>query len=227
MSQLAAIHIAKKQLGLDEETYRDVLNRVTGKTSSKHMSSAERERVIQEFRRLGFEPAARGASKQFRTLLEGKYAPKLQALWISGWHLGVIRDNSDAALMKFVKRQTGLDHTRFLHYPEDARKAVEALKKMLEREAGVDWGPRADHAPAWRHSDQAKIAEALIRRCDALGLFTLKAGFLHRVETIACTQAAAMRSADWVRVHKHYGKLLREALAKQRAAKARAEKAGA
>ena len=53
--QLAKIHKAKKQLGLDEATYRALLARVTGKNSCGDMTTAERNAVIAEFVRLGFK----------------------------------------------------------------------------------------------------------------------------------------------------------------------------
>lgn len=53
--QLAKIHKAKKELALDESTYRALLMRVTGKNSCADMSTAERNLVIADFVRLGFK----------------------------------------------------------------------------------------------------------------------------------------------------------------------------
>lgn len=53
--QLARIHAGAKALALDEATYRSLLNRITGKTSSKDMTVAERNAVIAELVRLGFK----------------------------------------------------------------------------------------------------------------------------------------------------------------------------
>lgn len=135
---IAAIHVAKKDLGLDEGTYRTMLVNVVGKDSLRDMTPAEHQKVITHMRGKG-APSGRGK-------LAGPYAGKLQALWISGWHLGVVRNKSDEALLAFVKGRTGIDHTRFLRNAADARKAVEALKGMLEREAKVDWSANVDPA---------------------------------------------------------------------------------
>jgi hypothetical protein len=151
MNALAAIHVAKKQLGLDDETYRAVLMRVAGKASAGDMTEAERQRVVDELRRQGFKRAGKG--------LEGPFAKKLQALWIAAWNLGLVRDRRDVAMLSFVKRQTGIEHTRFLRDPADARKAVEALKGWMAREAKVDWTD-GDHKPAWQRLPGAKIALA-------------------------------------------------------------------
>lgn len=104
---LAKIHIAKKDLGLDDATYRAVLERVTGKTSSVAMTAEERDAVLVEMRRIGWKPRA-----SRRRGLDGPYAKKIQALWIAGWNLGLIRNREDTALIAFVKRQTGIEHTR-------------------------------------------------------------------------------------------------------------------
>lgn len=55
--QLARIHLAKKALALEDECYRAVLRRVTGKSSAALMDSAERQAIIAEFVRLGFTDA--------------------------------------------------------------------------------------------------------------------------------------------------------------------------
>lgn len=152
-SSIAAIHVAKSHLGLDEDTYRAKLANITGKLSAKDMTEAERQKVLSVFRNEGFKPAAGKPAKA----LTGRYAKKLQALWIAGYNLGVFRDRRDSALLAFVKRQTGIDHTRFLHFADDAASAIEALKSWLGREAGIQWsGIKTD----WLTSDAAKIAWA-------------------------------------------------------------------
>lgn len=53
--QLGRIHAGAKALGMDEETRRALLERVTGKRSSADMTGAERNAVIAELVRLGFK----------------------------------------------------------------------------------------------------------------------------------------------------------------------------
>ena len=174
MKALAAIHIAKKQLGLDDETYRAVLVRVTGKASSKDMSEAERGKVLEEFRRLGFvdkpglrdRPLSAAQAERWRRVareprrkLEGRYAGKLQALWIAAWNLGITRSRDDAALIAFVRRQTGIDHVRFVRDAAEAARAIEALKAWMAREARVDWS-FGKHMPASAIQPGLRIALA-------------------------------------------------------------------
>lgn len=58
MSSLAKIHIAKTQLGLDDDTYRAILARVAGVRSAKDLSPRQIGAVIAEFERLGWVPKA-------------------------------------------------------------------------------------------------------------------------------------------------------------------------
>ena len=55
---MAKIHIAKKDLGFDDDVYRDVLWRVTGKRSCKDMTIAELESVVKDMQNSGFKPKA-------------------------------------------------------------------------------------------------------------------------------------------------------------------------
>lgn len=59
--QLAAIHACAKQLRLDDDAYRALLERVTGQRSAGHLSAQGRARVLEEFKRLGA-----GAARQMR-----------------------------------------------------------------------------------------------------------------------------------------------------------------
>lgn len=52
--ELAAIHVAKRQLGLDDATYRTMLFTITRKRSAGELDHAERQAVIEHLRRRGF-----------------------------------------------------------------------------------------------------------------------------------------------------------------------------
>lgn len=53
-AQIGVIHVAKAKLGLDDEAYRDVLERLAGVRSSKDLDRAGFDVVMTEFERLGF-----------------------------------------------------------------------------------------------------------------------------------------------------------------------------
>lgn len=159
MNSTALINIGKNQLGLDDDAYRGMLHRVTGKTSLRIMSEVEKQNVIEDLKQKGFNPTVKGPSNSKRKRLEGKFAPKLQALWIAAYNLGVVTNGSDEALIAFVHRQTGLDHIRFLHDPADAYKAIETLKKWLTRVAEVDW-KKDTFLPDWANQPAGQTVTA-------------------------------------------------------------------
>tara|TARA_R110002124_G_scaffold284368_1_gene461528 strand:- start:42898 stop:43515 length:618 start_codon:yes stop_codon:yes gene_type:complete len=148
MKTTAAINVAWKAQGLDEDTARDVYERVTGKRRLTLMTSTEQRAVLAEFNGTPGGARAKG--------LTGPYAKKLQALWIAGWNLGIVQDRRDSAMLSFIKRQTGLESTRFLRDATDAQRVVEALKAWLARMGGVEWG----NSCGWLPSNESKIAWA-------------------------------------------------------------------
>lgn len=157
-AQIGAIHALAGRIGLTEDERRAFIARqASGKTSCRQLSGREAVRVIDGLKAL---QGGKGA-----TDLAGPYAAKLRALWLSGWHLGVVRDRTDRALLAFLERQTGLEHTRFLADAASARRVIEALKAWLAREGGVKW-------PASSSVDESKRAvwQAQRRRMAALGL---------------------------------------------------------
>lgn len=52
---IAVIHVGKKELGLDDDTYRDMLEHVTGKRSAKDLKIVELNKVIRELENKGFK----------------------------------------------------------------------------------------------------------------------------------------------------------------------------
>ena len=160
---IVAIQVAKKKLGLDEDTYRAKLKNVTGKTSTKDMTDEERQKVLTVFRNEGFKPAPSAPRPNGRAKITGRFAGKLQALWIACYNLGIVANRDDAALLAFVKRQTGIDHVRFLKFSDDAQKAIEALKAWMAREGGVVW-TNIDALADYDRADGYKIAWAQWRK---------------------------------------------------------------
>lgn len=134
MTTINAIYGARTAAALDDDTARDLYERETGKRSLRAMTPGEQLRVLNALRSRSTAPRQ----------LSGPYAKKLQALWIDGWNLGVVHDRRDAAMLAFVARQTGIERTEFLRDAGMARRAVEGLKKWLERAAGVCWGEHAE-----------------------------------------------------------------------------------
>ncbi|MEH7868771.1 regulatory protein GemA [Rhizobium laguerreae] len=207
-TSIAAIHVAKRQMGLDEDTYRAKLARITGKQSAKDMTEDERQTVLAVFRNEGFAPAPANRRVDGRQKLTGKYAKKLQALWIAAWNLGIVHDRDDKALIAFVKRQTGIDHTRFLVYADDAKRAIEALKAWIKREVGVSYGNTNGYN--WLVADGAKIAWAQWKiLMPGAGLLVRK-GFDSEVAKLTGRlMLQEVTTADWQIVMNSFGDRIR------------------
>lgn len=150
------IHSSFRTLGITEDDdKRAIYARVSGKTGLTVMTNDEKQAVADELRRMGAQPADRRPNGQAK--LSGRFAKKLQALWIACWNLGIVDNRDDAALTAFVKRQTGLDAVRFVAHADDATAAIEALKAWMARKAKVHFGP----APReWLEPHGARIAWA-------------------------------------------------------------------
>ena len=154
----ARIFAACKKRGIDTDTRRAIQTEATGQVSLKGMSAADMLRVLGAIERRG------GGD----SLPDHAMAPLLRALWISGWHLGVVRDRTDEALCKFVAQSLGVDAARFAGPRLGA--AVEEVKRLLAREGGVDWSPPSGEkagSPAAR--PRVRVVEAQWRRLLELG----------------------------------------------------------
>jgi phage gp16-like protein len=148
---LGKVHIARKQLALTDDSYRDVIERVTDRRSAAECDDRQLVAVIEEFKRLGWRDARKTPVKGGRPLATGPQAGKARALWLSLWNLGEISDPAESVLAAFVRRQTGKEDLRFCH-SGDFNKIVEGLKAMLSRaiEAAGWKVPAGDDAHAWR-----------------------------------------------------------------------------
>ncbi len=140
---LAKIHVGKKQLGLDDDTYRDMLERVTGKRSAKGLSVTKLELVVTEMEKAGFKPVKKAIKKApkragTRPMADGELARKIRALWISLYHLGIVANPTESALAKYVARQAKVSALQFLRNNQ-ADRVIESMKKWAERAGKVDW----------------------------------------------------------------------------------------
>ncbi len=158
-----AVHAACREHGLDTDARRDLQRRVTGKASLTQMTPDEIRALLDH---LNGGTGRRGQARD--ALPRGATTGKLRALWISGWHLGVVRDRTDRALASFIRRQTGLDAARWAHDPADAAKAIQGLEAWLAREARVDWSPYATASGPWAHP-RGRVLEAQWRILHRLG----------------------------------------------------------
>jgi len=128
-AMLAKIHIAKKELRLEEAEYRALLLRVAGVDSAKDLSDAKATAVIAELKSLGFKPRQSTGPK--RPPAQRADVRKIYALWGSLHSGAADRD----ALRAWVNGRFGVAAPEFLK-PEDAQNAIEQLKAWQRRLRG-------------------------------------------------------------------------------------------
>ncbi|WP_226781854.1 regulatory protein GemA [Oceaniglobus trochenteri] len=143
MNHNAIINIAKAQLGLEEDDYRAVLTRVTGKASLKLMSSRDKGAVIDELKRLGFKS---GKSKAHPV------APRsdlrlVHVLWRLLGEAGVLTKPGRAGLNAFLRVRFA-DHWQSvpmdidsMRDPDQIDAVIQALKQWCKRE-GIALDPQ-------------------------------------------------------------------------------------
>lgn len=188
---LGKVHIAKTALGLDDDTYRDLLEARTGKRSAAKCSNAQLVDLVEHFKAQGFKPKVKAPARARRaSLADSRTQRKARALWLSLYHLGLVGDPSEPALSSFVKRQARVDDVRFLT-PGQSYKVIEALKAWAARPldqggAGVDWRlvPVYDHETRIlcdQDRPRVRVIEAQWRRLIDLGVF--RTGNFARLDT--------------------------------------------
>lgn len=122
-AMLAKIHIAKKELALQDAEYRALLLRVGKVDSAKLLSERAAIAVIDEFKRLGWKPR-----ESTRPAAERAEIRKIYALW-GALHSGPLdRD----ALRAWVLGRFQVAAPEFLK-PAQAREAIEQLKAWQRR----------------------------------------------------------------------------------------------
>jgi phage gp16-like protein len=122
---LAAIHVAKKQLGMEDDAYRDMLWTIGRVRSAGDLDFSARKLVLDHLKACGFKyraPSARDPQSK-----------KIRALWLDLKSLDALRDSSEDALATFVKRETGVAALQWLSSAQ-ASKVIEALKGWARRE---------------------------------------------------------------------------------------------
>ena len=137
-SKLALIHVAKREVGLSEDRYRDLLAGAAGLSSAREIEREEQFRAIMNaFKALGFN----SIQSQQRPLSRPAWADrwgcndaqraKIEVMWRA-----VARDPGDRALHAFIRRITGVDHPQFLR-DWLAQNVIIALSAMM-KQVGLD-----------------------------------------------------------------------------------------
>ncbi|HCZ9714524.1 TPA: regulatory protein GemA [Vibrio parahaemolyticus] len=129
---LKLVQIGKRELAMDDDTYRAMLVNITGQNSAKNLSQWQLSKVLDHLKSLGFKP------KQKKPQPKALEVTKIKAIWITMHKQGFVRNGSDAAIDAYVRRMTtrsngrGIERAMWLK-PYQAAEVLESLKKWHYR----------------------------------------------------------------------------------------------
>ena len=133
------IHVAKRDLSMDDDTYRAILLRIGKKSSSADLTIPELEKVLEHLKRSGFKVRSKSKSaprpaqaKPSRPLAQDLESKKIRALWLFLHELGAVKNPSEEALATYVKRIAGVDALQWIS-GEQAERLIETMKKWAMR----------------------------------------------------------------------------------------------
>lgn len=110
-SLIKLIHVAKREQGLDEPTYRAILKAQGGNESLAAMRLEGMKKVLDYLKAQGFKVRK---TKTDRRQAAGPDARKVRALWLFLHELGAVRDPSEAALTAYVQRIAKVDDVAWM-----------------------------------------------------------------------------------------------------------------
>ena len=131
---VAKIHIAKNQLGMDDDTYRAMLQSVAGVNSSKELTPQGIDAVIKHLKGLGAVftvPKGKG-KRPHNTYSQGDKAKQLQKVEALLTDLGLSWDYAKAMAKHMYKK----DALEFLS-PGELTGIITALVKKQQKQAKV------------------------------------------------------------------------------------------
>ena len=127
--ELAAIHMGKKQLGLDDEMYRNMLEDLTGKRSAGDMTQAERRKVLDEMRK-------DTGGKVYKPSVSVKPAPNKEPMIKKVFALLYALERPKKYAVSTLKQMFGNDAPDKIDWatPEQLYKLISALEYQKKRE---------------------------------------------------------------------------------------------
>lgn len=164
-SMIAKANIAKAQLDMVEDDYRQLMFETTGQTSLTKCDDGQLGLFLKALQSKGFRPLP---SKQgVAPIAQHPMARKARALWISLYHLGVVQNRSEAALEAFAKRQLKCERLAWARQ-SDANRLIEALKDMAVRNGWEQTDAKGK--PLVPLGLQESLCKAIVRRLHRQGV---------------------------------------------------------
>lgn len=173
---ITKIHVAKQQLGMDDDSYRALLARVAGVESSKDLNSRQAGRLMTEFERLGFKPKpsskAKGKPHNFSQMPEQirKIEAQLADMGLPWAYADAIaKQMFKVPRVAWLKKPKQLDDLiAALHVEQEKRQLLDQVEALCKR-LGVDTPERLEGLEelpeGWRR--QRPILKALVDALNA------------------------------------------------------------
>lgn len=140
-AQLALIHIAKKELHLDDQIYRDILFSLFKKGSARDLAPDEVSQLINHFKILGWKPVVNSANSDKKStspisgfeslgLRPGMASPaqlrKIVAMWMTGKG---VHQKTMLSLRHFLGNRFHISDLRFVK-AEQVTAILAAIRRM-------------------------------------------------------------------------------------------------
>ena len=103
-SLIKLIHVARRELQLDDDTYRAFLMQKTGKISCRELTVTQLEQVLDAMKERGFKKLNKYPRRRFKEHVTPR--EKVYKIWQQMAEDGFITDGGDVALDKYVQRLT-------------------------------------------------------------------------------------------------------------------------
>ncbi len=131
--EIAKIQIGKGKLGLDDDDYRDLLDRLTGMRSTRDMSRRQRAQVLAYMEQHGAY-----ADQPKKRISRDPQARMIHALWAELGRTGSLDKPGKDGLRAFIASQLYPDQAGVAVDPDhltihQGRDIIEALKSWLKR----------------------------------------------------------------------------------------------
>jgi phage gp16-like protein len=133
----ALLQLGKKQLCMDENTYRDFLAVNGAKEKDGHISASTMHigdlvKAVSVMQVLGFKPTRQSNVARMSNWRLPRIK-KITALWCALADAGVVHDRGEAAMERFCVNLMRSDHLRWATTAE-LNQCIEALKSWAQRE---------------------------------------------------------------------------------------------
>lgn len=130
--QIALLHVAKRDLGLDDETYRAILARYGRAESANDLGVAGFNRVMKYLTACGFRSTWTKRTFGYRpTMATPAQVDLIRSLWVK-WR--GVADTDDIELNKWLSQFQKVGALRFVDNKK-AAKVIHALKTMVRRKS--------------------------------------------------------------------------------------------